>query len=281
MITLSLIAGLLSLFLAPASIQSGSPSGPEYASMETKRVILNMIEAHGGMEKWLNAPTIKYDQIFFNPSAGAEDNPWWFDTEVIDQSSRRVVQDWSTDKSVFVFDGEKTWTTNWNKGNPPTFMAQFFYYFLNLPWLTQDDEVILGEPERVSLPGYSESFFAVDMTFTDHPSMVKSGLDTYRLYIHPETWRLQAYEYSVGFAALLDAFDVPDGQLFGPMLRFQDAFQEVDGLLFPTRMHTGPLDGSTIYGYHLITNYAIDQPFDEKRMMIPSDALVDHSRRDR
>ena len=92
---------------------------------------------------------------------------------------------------------------------------------------------------------------------------------------------MQAYEYGSGFAALLDAMDIPEGKLFGPMLRFQDAFENVDGLLFPTRMHTGPLDGSTIYGYHLIANYAIDQQFDEKRMIMPEDALVDLSRRDR
>lgn len=41
----------------------------KYAAEKTKEIINKMIEAHGGYEKWKNAPAISYDNIFFNPGA--------------------------------------------------------------------------------------------------------------------------------------------------------------------------------------------------------------------
>ena len=219
-------------------------SGPKYATAESRRIIERMIEAHGGYATWKNAPTIAYDNTFFNPFAQSDENPWWFTRETIDQKTRRVFQDWEIDKSVLVFDGQETWTTNWRGGNPPRFMVHFFYYFVNLPWLTQDDNVLLGDVGHASLPGFDESFYTITMSFSEDPAEGKVAADTYKLYIHPETYRLQGYEYSIGYGAMLDLFGLPDGELFGPMLRVHDSFTEVDGLIFPARMFTMAPDGS-------------------------------------
>ena len=82
---------------------------------------------------------------------------------------------------------------------------------------------------------------------------------------------------SQGFGALLDAMQIPEGQLFGPMLRIHQAFVEVDGLLFPAEMRTMPPDGSVIYGHHVISNHSLRQKWDESRMHKPSGAVVDTS----
>ena len=47
------------------------------------------------------------------------------------------------------WDGRRAWSENWNAPYPPRFMALLNYYFLNLPWLTSDPGVILGDPVRV------------------------------------------------------------------------------------------------------------------------------------
>ena len=272
-----LLAVAVSLRATPADT-----GGPSYATEETRRVVQRMVEAHGGLDRWRNAPTISYDNVFFNPFAGAGENPWWYSWEVIEQAEpRRTFQRWSADEATLAYDGQETWSTNWKRGNPPAFQTHFFYYFVNLPWLTQDPGVDLGPVERASLPGQETEFLAVDMTFSDHPSRVKSGLDTYRLFIHPDTGLLQAYQYTTAYGAMLDLMRVPDGQTFGPMYRWHDAFQTVDGLTFPSRMHTMPPDASETWGYHLITNFRTDLPFEDDWLNRPENAVTDHSSRDR
>jgi len=260
-----------------SSSVSAADSDPEYATAESRRVIERMIEAHGGYATWKNAPAISYDNTFYNPFAQAGENPWWYSRESIDQKTRHVVQDWEVDKSLLVFDGDETWTTNWQGGNPPRFMVHFFYYFVNLPWLTQDSNVILGAVERESLPGFNESFYTITMSFTEDPAEGKVKADTYKLFIHPDTYLLQGYEYSIGYGKMLDLFGLPDGEIFGPMLRVHDSFSESGGLVFPARMHTMAPDGSQTWGHHIITQVDISTPFDHSMMSKPVGAVVDRS----
>jgi hypothetical protein len=263
--------------LAARPILSAHGQSPEYADDETRRIVLKMVDAHGGYDIWANAPSISFDNTFYNPFAEEDENPWWFARESIDQKTRRVFQDWEVDKAVLVFDGKETWTTNWRGGNPPRFMVHFFYYFVNLPWLSQDDNVRLSALGRASLPGYSESFYTVKMSFTDDPAEGKVKADTYKLFINPDTFLLQGYEYSIGYGAMLDLFGLPAGELFGPMLRVHDTFTERDGLVFPSRMHTMAPDGSQTWGHHIITQVDIKSDFDELWMVKPQGAVVDQS----
>lgn len=115
------------------------------------------------------------------------------------------------------------------------------------------------------------------MTFAEEPTVGKTALDAFKLYIDPETYQLQGYEYTLGYGPMLDAYDLPPGQLLGPILRIYDAFIRVEGLLMPARFHTTSLDGSTTYGYHIITNYRFDLPFDQARLQKPADAVIDTS----
>ena len=38
-------------------------AAPQYASEETRRIIENMVEAHGGLEAWREAPSISFDAV--------------------------------------------------------------------------------------------------------------------------------------------------------------------------------------------------------------------------
>ncbi len=263
------------------SAQAGSPEGPRYDSAATRHLIESMIEAHGGMEAWKRAPSVSYDNIFFNPFATDGQDPWWFSREYVEPSSGRVYQEWPAHGATLAFDGKTTWSTGWSLGNPPKFMAQFFYWFVNLPWLTQHDHVALTGLDRATLPGDSTSFHRVHMTFLEHPSEVKSGLDTYTLYIDPESFLLRGYQYTVGFGRMLDIMGVPAGETFGPVLRIHDSFHSTGGLVFPERMHTTAPDGSETWGHHLITRQATTRPFLSDWMRRPPGAVIDLSARDR
>lgn len=270
---------LLLVFVLLGFGTSCSSAQSRYATAETQRVVERMIEAHGGLDRWQSAPTMSFDNIFFNPFAlqAEGQDPWWVSHEVIDQQTRNAYHDWPVNEATLTLRGNEVWTTGWNLGNMPRFQALFFYYFLNLPWLTQDDGVRLGAVGTRELPGFDKQYLTVLMTFTKKPAVGKTAEDSYLLIIDPDTYLLQGYEYSIGYGAMLDMFGVPEGQLFGPMLRIHDLFTTVDGLVIPIKMHTMPPDGSTTYGHHIILNPSFSEPFDDARLEKPAGAVVDTS----
>lgn len=276
---LVLAAISFTLTLADAGGTQGR-QGPRYASPKAKNVIERMVQAHGGLRKWQEARTLSYDNIFFNPYAKDMQwpSPWWVSHEVVDLQKRRAYHDWQLDQAKLAFDGDKVWTVGWKSGNMPKMQAMSFFYFATLPFLTQDANVSLDEPGTGKIPGSDKQYVTVLMKFTEKPTAGKTIKDSYKLYIDPDTHLLQAYEYHIGFGAMLDAMSLPPGQeTFGPMLRIHDRFTTVDGLILPAEMHTLPPDGSTTYGNHVLFNYSLSEKFDESRMKMPAGAKVDDS----
>ena len=154
---ITVLIGLMARSLAYA--------GPDYASDETRRVITAMVEAHGGIERWREAPSIRFDNVMHMNFAPKEQFAWWIAHEVIDQQTRKVWQDWPMDDARIGFDGESVWSTNWQRGNPSAFMVHFFYYFVNLPWITQDDGVVLSDVGRFDWPGVADDLYEIRMSF--------------------------------------------------------------------------------------------------------------------
>ena len=237
-----------------------------------------MVAAHGGLDRWRAAPTISYDNVFFNPAAPPGPSAWWVSRETIHQATRRVVQRWQVDEATLAWDGEKVWTVGWKRANPPAFMALFFYYFQNIPWLTQDPTAQIGASGAADLPGHAGVFDTVRVTFGAPHPVGRTATDFFVLYVERETGLMRAYQYGIGYGAMLDLMGVPpERDVFGPMLRIVDAFTEVDGLVFPSVMHTGNLDGSSVYGHHTLFNYSITDPWDDAWVVMPPDAVVDRS----
>ncbi len=250
--------------------------GPDYANQETKEVIQKMINAHGGYEKWAEAKTFSFDNIMFSDQLPGM--PYWINQVTIDQKTRAVYQDWPLHDAYFAYDGKEAWAVNWKIGNPPKFEALFFYYFLNLPWITQDSNVKLGEVAKKEHSAWGREVLMVDMGFKEKPAVGKTVKDTYKLFIDPDSYQLLGYEYSIGYGHMLDLFRFPEGaELFGPMFRINDSYTEVDGLLYPNRMHTMNTEQTQTFGHHAIINYSLDKPFDKKRLERPENAQTDTS----
>jgi len=210
----ALLTASILLFSTSAS------AGPSYATDETREVIEAMVNAHGGIKRWRAAPSIRFDDIMYMPFHGREQFAWWAAHEVIDQKTRQVWQNWPMDDAMIGYDGKQVWSTNWNKGNPSASMVHFFYYFVNLIWITQDDDVILSEVTRFDWPNLGDDLYRVEMRFEDAPGIGKSYKDFYVLFIDPESYRLVAYEYANGYQPLLDVMNMPEGkEVFGPMWR--------------------------------------------------------------
>lgn len=249
---------------------------PIYASNKTKEIIQKMIEAHGGMEAWKNANTFSYDNTMFSSSLG--EVPFWVSEVTIDKKTRRVYQDWPIHQSSMSYNGKEAWSVDWKIGNAPKFEALFFYYFLNLPWLTQDSNVTLGEVTKIKHAAFENEVYVIDMGFTEKPAVGKTKKDRYKLYIDSNSYLLIGYEYKIGYGYMLDLFRFPaDKELFGPMFRINKSFTTVDGLIYPNIMETSNTDQTQVYGNHAIYNYSHTIPFDETRMNKPSNAVMDES----
>lgn len=274
------------LFLTLDSFGQVARETPDYESEAIKEIIEQMIETHGGWANWSGAPSIKYDNIFFNTGAGEGQNPWWVSTEIIEQkgntrNDQRVHQFYHSGGKEGGFsmgyNGEEVWaSSNWAIGNYPKFMNYFFYYFLNLPWLTQDDQVKLTNLEEDK---YKEKdVYLVTMSFKEAPAIGKTEKDGFKLYIDKEEYILLAYEYWMGYGAQLDAMQIPkEREVMGPVFRHIDEYVTVDGLKFPSRMHTTNGAMTAVYGHHSLINYSINTLFDGDKANIPSGAVIDES----
>lgn len=264
------------MLLFSALIFSGSllASGPEYENPTTKEVIEKMIMAHGGYEKWEAIETFSFTTNMHSESLGFL--RFWINKQTIDMKSLRTYQDWPLVGSKMSFDGDEVWSVDWRVGNPPSHQHSVFFYYINLPWLTQDDNVMLGDAELVKHHAFDNDVYKVSMSFKESPTVGKSVKDTYTLYIDTESYLLIGYEYTVGYGPLLDILGLPkDQEVFGPVLRKNNYIGEIEGLKFPMLFTTHAPDLSAQYGDHAIYGIKIDGEFDESRMIKPENAIVD------
>ncbi len=253
---------------------------PKYASNETKEVIEKMINAHGGYDKWKNLETLTFTSAMYSESLGFL--RFWIKSQTIDMKTRRSYQDWPLVGSKLSYDGEKVFTTDWRVGNPPNHQHSVFYYYVNLPWLTQDSNVQLGKVEKIKHKAFKNDVYKIQMSYTEAPTLGKSKKDTYTLYIDSQTYILSGYEYTVGYGALLDILKIPrDKDVFGPALRINTYTADIGGLKFPVLMTTNSLDLTKQYGDHAIYDFKLNEKFDEERMKMPANAVIDDSKDER
>lgn len=254
--------GILTAFLVTI-LMIGTPGGAAAAEEATEAHIRAMIDAHGGMERWASAPTVSFRDRFERPG----DSEASESRVTVHQSSRRAYIDVpGTDQSL-AWDGSKAWGVNWAQPTPPRFLALLNYYFLNLPWLTRDPGVILGEPGTGRIPHDETEYVTVRMTFA--PGTGDTPEDYYVLFIDPVTHRLKGCEYVVTYKALL-----PPGMKHTPphVLVFGD-HATVDGLVVPTRYTI--YEGDAVYFSCSVDQWSFSVPFDESRMVMPEGAVVD------
>lgn len=242
------------------------PAQASYPAMNSYAIIDSMIEAHGGMDRWANAPTVSFEDEF-KPGSAEQGSP---SRVVVEQGPRRAYIDIPGTEMRLSWDGEKAWSENWQGTYPPRFLALLNYHFLNLPWLARDPGVQLGEPGRGRLWDDPTDYITIKITYG--AGVGDTPRDYYTLYIHPETHRLAACEYIVTYKALL-----PEGvEAAPPHILVYDEFTEVHGLSVPTRYTIYDKDHS-VYASCDVRDWSFTRPFDASRMIVPAGAVVDDS----
>ena len=254
------------VLLAACSGSEVAASGPS-AGVESLKVVDAMIEAHGGLEAWSSAPTISFECSFL-PAGSASPT---VSREVIEQGARHAYIDYPGTEMRLAWDGDRAWSKNWQGPYPPRFMALLNYYFLNLPWLTQDAGVILGDPDPARLWDDPIDYVTIRMTF--EPGVGDTPDDYYVLYINPTTHLLKACRYIVTYAGVL-----PEGVEATPEhILVYDEFESVGGLTVPTRTSIYELD-RTPFASSEISDWSFSKPMDAARMVMPEGAVIDTSK---
>src|SRR5215471_6702200 len=207
------------LFLLAVSV------APVQAAESPRQIVDSMIAAHGGMEKWVSAPTVSFESEMIP----AGEKGGILSQVTVEQGRRRTYHDLPALSARLAWDGEKAWSENWKLPIPPRFLALLHYYFADLPWLTRDPGVRLASEGTSKLPGDSTDYLTVRMTFDE--GVGDSPRDYYVLFVDPQTRRLRAIEYIVTYAGVL-----PEGvNSSPPNLLFYEEHATVNGLVVPTR----------------------------------------------
>tara|TARA_R110001632_G_scaffold34766_2_gene88143 strand:- start:4779 stop:5564 length:786 start_codon:yes stop_codon:yes gene_type:complete len=235
----------------------------KYDRPETKQLVEKMINAHGGMNIWENAPSMSFHHNMVNPQKPDEH---WLSLEAHEQGRRRIYQEWPNDKATLGFDGNEIWTKNWKRGNPPSMMAGISYFFINTVWMTQDIPAQLALKEDTKVPFIKEgvSYKTVRLTFKG-----SSEYEYFDMYIDPSTYVLKGIKYTVVSKELMKLFNVPkETKFLGPLYKVYKEYKDVDGLKLTTRYDTYTPSGQ-VYGIHTVENYSIKKPFDASKIINP------------
>ncbi len=251
-------------------------TGPSYASPQTQEIITKMIDAHGGMQPWLAAPSISFD-CHLKLHVG-NDNwlEYWEQVTVERQSRRAYAKLPNPDGSAgqIAFDGQEAWSAGDLRGlarAPARFSAWRNFYLFNLPWLTQDPGVILGKPTHGQIPHDDKSYIKIEMTF--EAEVGDTPGDVYALYIDPQSYRLKGYEYVMTYASMMQ-----NGANSSPAsVLIWDGDQSVSGMIVPTRYNVYWSESHDLVVTGEVSNWAFDKAFDESRLIAPEGATADAS----
>ncbi len=258
---------LVAVWIALLTAFGCSTPTPEVKQPETGReVVARMIEAHGGLEKWRSAATVSFEACLLPVGAASP----LVHRVAVEQGSRRAYLDFPEMGARISWDGEKAWSENWQGPFPPRFFALLSYYFMNLPWLAADPGVNLSEPGTGTLWDDPTEYITVKMTFG--PGVGDTPEDYYILHIDPDSYRLRAAELTVSYAAVLP----PDIDVMTEVIVYEES-ATVDGLAVPTKAAIYGKDRSLLASFPEVRDWSFSNPFDESRMVMPSDAALDTS----
>jgi hypothetical protein len=168
------------------------------------------LDAHGGLDTWRGFGTLEFEL----DSGGASER------HVVDLRSRRVFIE--GDGWRIGFDGQDVWvepSLQAYRGNP-MFYSSLHFYFFSLPFVLADPGTVHRSLGRQVIG--DRTFAAHEVSFED--GVGGSSDDVYRLFLDPETNRLELLLYTATFFS---------GQPSDRWNAREYTWQDVDGLTVP------------------------------------------------
>lgn len=205
---------------------------PANAEAKGRQILAQVVEAHGGLERFRSFGTLTYHTDGLPYSATA---PLDFD-HTADLIARRHRMEGRSAKGAFVTGSNDTqgWTTDADAlGIQPRWVNHGNSYFVLMPFVFADPGVhVCRVGERVY---DGQTYDAIAINY-DHDRGDTSD-DDYILYIDQSTRRLRLIDFSVTYGPMRG--DTPIDQLPRRSLEFVE-WQVIDGLIIPKVLHYAP-----------------------------------------
>lgn len=265
-------------------------AAPAYDDSDTRQIVEEMVEAHGGADRFFAAKSFKFTIAMYlytlgiNEKRTSYDN-WRHYTVTVDPDTSRAYVDVpleNLDGPEAAVTRDQYWRTDYQFDKPfqegPHMLAWFHYSMIALPFLTQVDGVKLVQIEDSSLPNSDKTYPTIHMTFEPGEDRTMPGFMD--LIIDPDTHLLAGWGQGTPIALLPgdilppEVFALPGGARF---LRVVDKHQTVDGLVIPAGYYSNRPDGS-LAGSHILLSASFSEKFDEKKLKKPKGARVVHDR---
>lgn len=281
------LTGLLLLGCGGAPEPAAEDSGPSPAEQkaaearqrledsEGGRLVLEAIEAHGGLETWYEAPTSSYCWEYSNPGSEMR----FRSCMTVDNQTRRAYHDieaLGTPEDVepydgrFAWDGEQAWIypADTPKINP-RFWALTGFYFSQIPFVLADPGVSYEKLPDAELDG--ETYSMVKCTFGS--GVGDAPDDHYILYIDQQDHMVRAIRYTVTFGGRAQKKGGPPRET----LFYYEDYTTVDGLKTPQHFNGFWFEDGEKGEFKneaFVTNISYSKPFDESRLAMPEGARV-------
>ncbi len=216
---------------------------------EAPAIVVQMIDAHGGMPGWRVAKTLSFENSF----QMADDSVATSSRVTVDLAGRRGYADIG-DGERMAWDGSKSWSTGWTQPYPARLRAVLDCYMVQLPWLAMDPSAKVTVADNDTLWDNSVEYRVVKMSM--RPAAPGGP---YRLYIDPDTKRLRACAFS--------------GTEGVEIVMFGDQ-NKAEGMVLPSHYvvysanHTALASGT-------LSGWATGRSFDTNRMTAPDSARID------
>lgn len=232
--------------------------------------------AHGGLHQWKKIKTIYFNHhIVFGTDSTRQ---WWISREMTELKSMRFYETRPFENATIVYDGAKTWSTNWRQTNPPAMLVNNHLLQQVLPFLASHPMVMVTELSTKKLPGNDSTGF-ISMKLVFKPEANFDSGKYYCIFINPVTYRMAGWEYNITHPKQLKNIGLPDSvRSFGPFINKIHTYISINGILLPEKYDTYNPQGK-ISGNHLVLDYKINEPFDEKMMKMPVNAEQDNTQR--
>ncbi len=194
------------------------------------RLVLDAIEAHGGLAAWYRAPTSSYRWTYANKGANLQFTSFM----MVNNQTRTAYHEltalgpYGNPQPIdarFAWNGTRAWIYADTLQQPnPHFWALTGFYFEQIPFVLADPGLTYTRLPDDTLDGVPYDMVKVGFT----PGVGDSPGDTYTLYVHPETRRVDAIRYTVSYGRGAQPGDLPQ------TLFYYEDYITVDGLTVPT-----------------------------------------------
>lgn len=234
-----------------AVIEGASPFADRIANAESRlkksdasQLILEAINAHGGLEKWY-AQSPLYYRFNYQPT---ENDKTIRDSYILnDYVNARAIHQSADQKGMsYGFDGKEAWKlpADAELSVNSRFWSLTPYYFVGLPFVLADEGIFFEQLEDADWEG--TSYHRVKVTYGE--GIGDADQDYYVLWLNPETKQMDALNYIVSYSGFF-----PDGGHLPEKLMVLNGKTTVDGITLPTGFTTRWSDKPT----EVITNITV------------------------